>query len=132
MGAIDERRHRIWLHREVAAAAPAVWDLFTDTTMWPAWGPSVRSVATRDRRIHSSSRGTVTTVARLRLPFAVTEWTDGEHWSWRVAGIPATAHRVEPIGADRCRVGMGVPWWAPFYLPVCWVALRRLERLTPR
>jgi hypothetical protein len=128
-GTTEEVGIRIWLHRDVAAPAPTAWDCFVDTTMWPSWGPSVRRVATAERRIHGSSRGTVTTAVHVTLPFVVTEWVDGVRWSWRVAGIAATAHRVDVIGADRCRIGIGVPWWAPFYLPVCWVALRRLERL---
>jgi hypothetical protein len=48
-----------------------------------------------------------------------------------VAGIPATGHRVVPDPGG-CVVTFTVPWWAPFYLPVCAVALRRIERLAAR
>ena len=36
---------------------------------------------------------------------------------------------IRAVGADT-RVTFGVPWWAPAYLAVCELALRRLERLT--
>ena len=62
------------------------------------------------------------------LPFTVTEFVPGRRWSWRVAGIPATSHEVVAEGGGS-RVTFGVPLWAPAYLAVCAIALRRLERL---
>jgi hypothetical protein len=62
------------------------------------------------------------------LPFTITGFVPGRCWSWRVAGIPATTHEVEPVEAGT-RVTFGVPLWATAYLAVCAVALRRLERL---
>jgi hypothetical protein len=62
------------------------------------------------------------------LPFEVTELVPGRRWSWRVARVPATTHAVEPVGAGT-RVTFGVPLWAPAYLAVCALALRRLDRL---
>ena len=46
-------------------------------------------------------------------------------------GIPATGHRVIPQDGG-CLVTFTVPWWAPAYLPVCALALRRIERLATR
>jgi hypothetical protein len=46
-----------------------------------------------------------------------------------VAGIPATGHRVTPKGSDACELTFTIPGWAPFYVPVCRVALRKLEVL---
>ncbi len=74
------------------------------------------------------SRGKVRTVLGPALPYTVTAFEAGRYWSWSVAGIPATGHRVVPCGAG-CLVTFTVPWWAPAYLPVCALALRRMERL---
>ena len=115
--------------RDVAADAAAVWRILTDLECWPEWGPSVRSARTDDDGpLAAGTRGTVTTVAGLRLPFVVSELTPGRSWSWRVAGIPATDHLVVPTGGG-CRVRMAVPLLAAPYLAVCEVAVRRIERL---
>lgn len=68
------------------------------------------------------------TAAGVSLPFAVTRFDDGRRWAWRVAGVTATDHRVEPSPGGST-VTFGVPWWAPGYLAVCAIALRRIERL---
>ena len=78
--------------------------------------------------IHEGSTGKVQPSVGPALPFTVTELVPGRSWSWRVAGIPGTTHAVEPVGAGT-RVTFGVPLWAPAYLAVCALALRRLERL---
>jgi hypothetical protein len=62
------------------------------------------------------------------VPFVVTEFEPGRHWAWKVAGIPATSHRVEPVGRHT-RVSIGVPWWATGYLAVCSIALRRIDAM---
>jgi hypothetical protein len=62
------------------------------------------------------------------LPFAISTFEPGARWSWRVAGVPATGHRVEPT-SDGCRIVFEVPIVAAPYAAVCRVALRRLARL---
>lgn len=119
--------------RRVAASAEDVWALLTDTGAWPAWGPSISGVEpaaarTPAGRLAPGSRGRVRTVLGASLPYAVTAFEPGRYWAWSVAGIPATGHRVVPDAAG-CHVTFTVPWWAPAYLPVCAVALRRIERL---
>jgi len=123
-----------WRSVNVAAPADDVWALVTDTRSWPQWGPTVTDVRLDDAitRIHAGSTGAVRTPVGLWAPFAVTSWRaegDKRSWSWRVAGIAATSHQVETLGADRCAVRFGVPLWAPAYLPVVEVGLRRLRRL---
>ncbi|HET9690524.1 MAG TPA: SRPBCC family protein [Acidimicrobiales bacterium] len=117
--------------RHIAADAAAVWALLVDTERWPVWGPTV-AAATLDgggRVIGPGSRGRVRTAVGVALPFEVTDWRDGRSWAWRVAGVPATAHAVEPLPDGGCRASIRVPWWAAAYLAVCWEGLRRIDRL---
>ena len=129
------RQHRVVLplsvSRTVAAPPDEVWRLLVEVEQWPRWGPSISEVQLDHigDRIRAGSTGMVVPPIGVPLPFRVTDFVDGERWSWRVAGIPATSHRVEAVGAGT-RVSFGVPPWAPAYLAVCALALRRLERLT--
>lgn len=76
----------------------------------------------------AGARGTVWTVAGVRLPFTVTEFEPGRRWSWTVAGVPATGHQVSAAGHG-CLARFEVPWWAVAYLPVCAAGLARIDRL---
>jgi hypothetical protein len=121
---------RLWTTRTVDAPAEEAWAILTDLDRWPDWGPSVTGAELdAPGRFETGATGRVRTVAGPPLPFVLTDVRPGEAWSWRVAGVPATRHRVEPRGEGWCRVGFGVPVWAPPYLVVCAVALRRIERL---
>jgi hypothetical protein len=118
---------------EIAAtldtSATVAWQLLTDTRAWPQWGPSVRAVDAPQRFISAGTRGRVQTTVRLWVPFEITDWEEGRAWSWRVGGTPATGHHVIPVTATSSRVAFTIPRWAPFYLPVCRLALRRLAAL---
>lgn len=116
------------ISRHVAADPDVVWRLLTDLDAWPQWGPSVASASIDADALGPGARGCVTTAVGVSLPFEVTEFVDGHRWAWRVAGVPATGHRVDPDG-DGCRVTFTVPWWAPGYLAVCAIALRRIDGL---
>jgi hypothetical protein len=113
----------------VHAPVSTAWRLLTDTHAWPDWGPSVRAVECATRFIGPDSHGRVQTAIGLWLPFQITGWEPDTFWSWTVAGIPATGHRVSATGPDTCDVIWTIPSWAPFYLPVCKTAMRRLARL---
>lgn len=134
--------------RRIAASAEDVWALLTDTGKWPDWGPSITGVEPAaagnpalppagpaagpvSGGLAPGSRGKVRTVLGTALPYTVTAFEPGRYWAWSVAGIPATGHRVIPQDGG-CLVTFSVPWWAPFYLPVCALALRRIERLATR
>ena len=134
--------------RRIAASAEDVWSLLTDTRQWPAWGPSITGVEPAPAGIPGGpearraagpasgglafgSSGRVRTVLGVALPYTVTAFQPGRYWSWSVAGIPATGHRVIPQDSS-CLVTFTVPWWAPAYLLVCALALRRIERLATR
>ncbi|AYE95036.1 polyketide cyclase [Mycobacterium paragordonae] len=118
------------VNRFVAAPPQAAWDLLVDLDAWPQWGPSINGAQLDQpgRRLTAGATGTVRTALLVRVPFAVTEFEQGRCWAWKVAGIPATWHRVDPEG-DGARITLGVPRWAPAYLAVCELALRRMEKL---
>jgi len=115
--------------RDIAAPASVAWRLLIDTQQWPNWGPSVRAVDAPVRYVSPGVRGRVQTAVGLWVPFEITDWQPERHWAWRVGGVPATGHAVEPIGPNRCRVRFVIPRWAPFYRPVCRQALRRIAVL---
>ena len=114
--------------RVVAAPPEVVWDLIARTRHWPSWGPSVRAVEPADAEVAPGAVGRVRTAAGPWLPYRITAVEPGRAWSWTVAGVGATGHRVDPHPAG-CRVTFTVPWWATPYLVVCVAALRRIDRL---
>jgi hypothetical protein len=117
---------RLCVSREIDAPADVLWDFLTDTERGPAWGPSVRAVDCDTRQIAAGTTGRVETVGGLWVPFEITSCRDGR-WTWRVAKIPATGHRVE--GDRPCRVVFEIPVLAGGYAPVCARALQDLARL---
>jgi hypothetical protein len=121
---------RLYISRTIDAPAADAWKVLVDLARWPDWGPSVRSATLGGAPMQLGSRGTVTTSVGVALAFQVTDFEPGRCWSWKVAGIPATGHSVEPLGAGRCRVTFGVPAIAWPYLIVCRVALERIAVIT--
>ncbi len=114
---------------EVQASAAAAWELLTDTRRWSQWGPSVVAAGCDPPVIGPDSVGWVQTAVGVRLPFRITRFDQGRSWSWQVAGIPATGHRVEALGPHRCRVCFEVPFWAAPYVAVCWLAAKRIKHI---
>ncbi|PSQ36760.1 polyketide cyclase [Halobacteriales archaeon SW_10_66_29] len=118
---------RLVVSQYVPADRGTVWELLTDTERWPDWGPTVTGVESEDRGIRAGTTGRVQLPIGLWLPFEVTSY--GEHrWTWDVARIPATGHRVEREG-EGCRVGFELPLYAAGYALVCRRALARIETL---
>ena len=113
----------------IDAPADEAWSLLTDTERWTEWGPSVRAVVSSTRAVTTGTHGRVRTAFGIWLPFRVDHFVAGRSWSWRIAGLPATGHRVEPLGLHRCRVVFEVPLIAAAYAVVCRRALGRIERL---
>ncbi len=121
------------VRRSISAPAAVAWDLLVDTTRWAAWGPTVAGAVVHaggdGDRIGPGATGEVRTALGIALPFRVVDFDPGRRWTWAVGGVRATGHRVEALGPDHCRVTFEVPTWAPPYLSVCAVALRRLDRM---
>jgi len=114
---------------EISVSAAEAWELLIDTRRWPDWGPSVVRVDCADRCIGPGTIGRVQTAIGLWLPFQITKFTAGQYWHWRVAGIPATGHRVESIGPNLCRVLFEVPVLAAPYLIICRLAAHRIKNI---
>ncbi|BBZ45125.1 SRPBCC family protein [Mycobacterium parmense] len=116
--------------RTIAAPPEAVWNLLVDLDAWPEWGPTIRAARLDEPHTELAlhATGTVQTSLLVAVPFVVTEFDPGRHWGWKVAGIPATRHRVDAAG-EGARAGIEVPWWAAPYLTVCAVALRRIDAM---
>ncbi|MBO0678541.1 SRPBCC family protein [Mycolicibacterium sp. S2-37] len=116
--------------RIVPAAPAAVWSVLTDLKAWPKWGPTVAGAELDDGgELALGARGKVFTPIGLPLPFTISEFDPGRRWAWRVAGVPATAHGVDPVDAGT-RVYMSAPLPAAPYVPVLVIALRRIDRMT--
>lgn len=115
------------VNRRIQAPADAVWNVLTDLDDWPRWGPTVQRGELDDGAVLTlGSRGRVWTPVGVPLPFTITEFVPGVSWAWAVAGVPATRHGVDPEEGG-CRAWMSAPTWAPAYLPVLAIALRRIE-----
>ncbi len=117
------------IERRFSIASDRAWDILTDTVQWPRWGPTVRSVVCTDRYIREGARGRVYTPIGLSFPFVITEYSHGHCWSWRVAGIRATGHRVIRMGEGSCKIVFEMPvLWLP-YVMVCRLALARMTKI---
>jgi hypothetical protein len=64
----------------------------------------VTAVDCPDRRIREGSTGRVRLPGGVRVPFEVTTLDERRRrWTWSVARIPATGHRVDPVAGRRSR-----------------------------
>ena len=115
--------------REFQTSPERLWNLLTDTSVWVDWGPSITAVQSSDRYVRQGSRGRVKTRIGLWVPFDVTYLERGRCWSWRVFGVRATGHRIEPLGGGRCRLVFEIPLVAAPYALVCKMAMNRIARL---
>ena len=123
---------QMWtVSRNVEASADAVWQLLIDLDAWPRWGLTVSGAELDGGGFELGATGRVWTPVGVPLPFAISELDPGRSWAWHVAGVPATRHGVEPTDTG-CRVWMSAPVWAPAYLPVLAVALRRIDEMAAR
>ena len=118
---------RLDVSRSVSSSPEAAWELLTDPRQWPDWGPSVTGVRYPHDRIRPDTEGKVRLPGGLWVPFRI-DACKPYRWTWNVAHVPATGHRVEPV-PDGCRVVFEVPLFAAGYAPVCSRALDRIEAI---
>ena len=118
---------RVVVDRIVPATVDAVWEILTDTRRWPEWGPSVSAVRSSERFVEPGATGEVQVLGGPWVPYRIVTCAN-RRWTWRVARIPATGHRVEATD-DGARVVIEIPLAAAGYAPVCQRALVRIERL---
>ena len=122
-----ESGRRYAVGREYAASPERAWAVVAGTEHWPTWGPTVSAVRPADATVHEGLTGEVQVLGGPWVPFEVTAVEgdvddDVRRWTWSVARIPATGHRVERT-PDGCRVVFEVPLLAGGYVPVCRRAL---------
>ena len=115
--------------RTIDADAERVWQLLIDTRTWPDWGPTVEEVAVDEPLLRADMTGSVRTALGVWVRFEITRFEPGRRWDWRVLGVPATGHEVEPLGPGRCRASITVPAVAAPYALVCRRALERIAEL---
>ena len=120
---------RISIGKFYSASPLLVWDLITDTAQWPRWGPTVKRVQLPERFIRKGSSGRVLTAFGIWLPFVIVEYEHACFWSWKVATIKATGHRIQAIETGGCYLWFEVPMMAAPYALVCRMALGRIENL---
>ena len=103
-----------------------IWQMLTDTAIWPQWGPSLEAVECSDRFIRQGTEGKVKTAVGICVPFIITAYEEGRFWAWKVAGVPATGHRVESQEEGLCKLTFEVPLLAAPYGYICKIALDRI------
>jgi len=121
--------NRVSIGKFYPASPLLVWDLITDTTQWPRWGPTVKRVQFPERFIRKGSSGQVLTAFGIWLPFDIYEYKHASFWSWKVATIKATGHRLQAAETGGCYLWFEVPVVAAPYALVCQMALGRIENL---
>lgn len=128
-----DRGRRLEISREVKAPASMVWEILTDVSHWPEWGPPVTAVDTSTRTITADTIGRVRVFGLFWVPFQIEQF-DRLLWTWSVWGLtpPADGHRVVEIDDQRSRAVLELPLWAPWYLLLCWFALRNIAVVARR
>lgn len=106
-----------------------VWNLIIDTFKWPQWGPTVKSVQCPERFICKGTQGQVLTAFGIWLPFVITGYDHASFWSWNVASVKATGHRIQAVKTGGCYLWFEVPIIAAPYTLVCQMALGRIKNL---
>jgi hypothetical protein len=106
-----------------------VWDIITDTDKWPQWGPTVKQVRFPERFIRKGAKGKVLTSINIWLPFEIVDYEHARLWTWKVASVNATGHRIQAVDARSCDLWFDVPLMAAPYTLICRMALARIEKL---
>ena len=117
---------------EIAAPASAVWALTVDVESWPEVTPTVTSVERLDDGpLAVGSRARVKQPRQRAAVWTVTQLDDGTlfEWSTRSMGMTMTGgHRIEPLGADRCRNVLTLTATGPTATLLGWLLARPIRQ----
>lgn len=119
---------RIEVSRVIDTPVERAWEIMTDTERWPDWGPTVTAAHADRRFVRAGTTGEVQVLGGPWIPFTVTACEE-YRWTWDVADVPATGHRVEPVEGERSRVVFELHPLTAGYVPVCSRALSNVESL---
>lgn len=123
------RNKRISVCKVLSASPETVWDIITDTRLWPVWGPSLLNVDCNDRYIQLGSEGRVKTLFFCWLPFTVTKFNHMQFWTWNIGPVKATGHTLTRKDEMSCELCFDMTWWAVMYIPICWLALIKIDKI---
>lgn len=113
----------------INAPLQKVWTILIDTEQWPVWGPSVKAVACSQQFISAGLKGKIQTAVGLWINFEVTSFEPLSYWNWKVAGVPATGHRLKELSDTRCELIFELPLVAFPYALICRQAINRIAQL---
>lgn len=86
---------------EIAAPPETVWRVITDIERWPEWTESIRRVEAVQGPLGPGAVYRLDVRGTRRGDWVVTDWKDGERFTWRtkIQGVTADAeHAVEALG----------------------------------
>ena len=125
---------------QVRGPAPPdeVWERYVHPARWSQWSPQIRSVRYPHARLVPGTSGTVVGPLGVGVPFDVLDVDESDaaarSWTWSARLGPwrlRMRHEVRPAAGggtvSRWRVQGPAPVVAA-YVPLAWVALRRLVR----
>ncbi len=119
---------RIEVSRVIDTPVERAWEILTDTERWPDWGPTVTAVHADRRFIRTGTTGEIQVLDGPWISFRITGCEE-YRWTWDVADVPATGHRVESVAGERSRVVFELHPLAAGYVPVCSRALSNVESI---
>ncbi|CAM3077316.1 polyketide cyclase [Mycobacterium intermedium] len=117
---------------EINAAAPLVWEVFTDVERWPEWTPSVSSLVALDGpELAVGKRFQIKQPKLPTLVWEVTELEPGVSWTWvqrSPGGLTLANHLLTPIGEDRTLARQSIDQRGPIGALVGKLMLRTTRR----
>jgi hypothetical protein len=113
----------------INASVERVWEILVDTRLWPVWGPSVQAVDCDQRYISAGVSGRIKTAIGLWADFKITAYQQHSHWGWKVAGVPATGHRLRRVSDESCELVFELLFVAFPYALICRQAANRIAGL---
>ncbi|MCW8892434.1 MAG: hypothetical protein OQL18_03840 [Deltaproteobacteria bacterium] len=113
----------------ISAPLANVWQVLIDTCQWPVWGPSVKAVACSQQCISAGLKGKIQTAVGIWIDFEITSFEPLSYWHWKVAGVPATGHRLKELSDNSCELIFELPLVAFPYALICRQAVNRIAQL---